>query len=162
MNNLEKALRKELEMKTNYETIAGETQLPGVKKIFTLLAGDEQKHYDAVLAMIRRTDPGHVPDTTALETAKELLSAWTGDSETAAHLKKDLEGYRIALKLETESVRFYESLVKEASNAEEKKLLSTILKEERNHYTIVANLYEFALKPEYYLAWGEFSNLSDL
>jgi rubrerythrin len=162
MNTLEKALKKELEMKSFYEQLAAETPLPGVKRIFTLLAGDEQKHYDAVLAIQRKVAPGHVPDTIALETAKELLSAWTGDTETATHLQKDLDRYQLALKLETESVKFYEGLAKETADAREKKLLTTILKEENKHYTIVANLYDFALKPEYYLVWGEFSNLNDL
>lgn len=162
MNILEKALRKEGELKAHYENIAGAARLPGIKKIFTLLAEDEQKHYDAVLSMMQWTDTAPVSDTAALETAKELLSAWTGDSETAAHLKRDVDGYRLALTLETESVRFYEGLCREATDAGEKKLLATILREEKKHYTIVANLYEFALKPEYYLAWGEFSNLRDL
>jgi hypothetical protein len=42
------------------------------------------------------------------------------------------------------------------------KLVTAILDEEKKHYTIVANLYDFALEPEYFLAWGEFSNLKEL
>jgi rubrerythrin len=162
MNVFEKALQKELEMKTYYERLAGETRLPGVRKIFSLLAEDEQKHHDTVLAILRRVNPGHVSDTIALETARKLLDTWSGDTETAANLKKDLESYRLALKLETESVRFYEGLTEETTDARVSKLLATILKEEKNHYTIVANLYDFTLEPEYYLAWSEFSNLREL
>jgi len=162
MNVFDMAMEMELEVKGYYEKLAAGTQLPGVAKIFTLLAGDEQKHFDAVLAMKNNAAPGLFEDSVALEYAKRVVAELAGDAGIAARLKNDLQGYRHALDVEAASVRIYEQLVADAVNPEEGKTLSKILDEERKHYNIVENLYDFVLKPEYFLAWGEFGNLREL
>jgi len=162
MNVFETALQNELDVKAHYEKLAGKTSLPGIVKIFTLLAEDEQKHYDAIRSLIEGSDPGSLSGSIALKTARELLTTFTGDTDTAATLKNDLDGYRHALKIEAESVKFYEKLAEDEKNVRIKQVIVVILDEEKKHYTIVANLYDFALKPEYFLAWGEFSNLQEL
>jgi rubrerythrin len=162
MNVFETALKNELEVKAHYEKLAGKTSLPGVANIFTLLAGDEQKHYDAIQAMMSGMEWTPGSDSIALETARDLLTTFNGDTETASAMNNDLESYRHALKIEADSVKFYEGLLAKEMNARAKKILAVILDEEQKHYTIVANLYDFALKPEYFLAWGEFSNLQEL
>jgi rubrerythrin len=162
MNVFETALQNELDVKAHYEKLAGETSLPGIAKIFTLLAEDEQKHYDAIRALMKGADPGPLSSSIALDTARKLLTTFNGDTGTAATLKNDLDGYRHALKIEAESVKFYERLTENEKKSGIKQVLTVILDEEKKHYTIVANLYDFALKPEYFLAWGEFSNLQEL
>jgi rubrerythrin len=162
MNVFEAALQNELEVKAHYEKLAKETSQPGVAKIFTLLAEDEQKHYDAIRAMMEGSDPGLIPGSIALDLARKLLTTLAGDTDTAATLKNDLESYRHALKIETESVKFYQKLAENEKRSRVMKLVTAILDEEKKHYTIVANLYDFALEPEYFLAWGEFSNLKEL
>jgi rubrerythrin len=162
MNVFETALQNELEVKAHYEKLARETSQPGVAKIFTLLAEDEQKHYDAIRTMMDDSDPGLISCSIALDTARKLLTTFTGDTDTAATLTNNLESYRHALKIETESVKFYQKVAENEKNARRKQILTVILDEEKNHYTIVANLYDFALEPEYFLAWGEFSNLREL
>jgi rubrerythrin len=162
MNVFETALQKELDVKSHYEKLAGGTSLPGIAKIFTLLAEDEQKHYDAIRALMEGSDPGSVSGSIALDTARKLLTTFTGDTDTAATLKNDLESYRHALKIESESVKFYEKIAENEKDIRIKQVVTVILEEEKKHYTIVANLYDFALEPEYFLAWGEFSNLREL
>lgn len=162
MNVFELAMEKELEVKSYYEKLAVESPLPGVRRIFTLLAGDEQKHFDMVKAMKSGAGPEQLADSTALETAREILGALIGETGDAEKLKNSLDSYRHALKVEADSVRFYEGIMEKEPDTRLKKILAKIIGEEQKHYNIVENLYDFALKPEYFLAWGEFSNLKDL
>jgi rubrerythrin len=162
MDVYELALNKELEVKAYYEKLAGETSLTGVRTIFMMLAMDEQMHYDAVLAMKTSGDPQVPADSSALETAKGILLKYVKDGDAASNLKNDLEGYKFALGVEAESVRFYERMLEHEVDERLKTIISRIILQEKDHYNIVENLYDFALKPEYYLAWGEFSNLKEL
>lgn len=162
MDVFDLAMEKELEVKACYEKLAGDSPLAGVKRIFTLLAGDEQKHFDIIRAMKGGAGPAQMADSKALEAARDTLGELMGDKDTAETLKTCLESYRLALKLEADSVRFYEGIVEKETDAPLKTVLARILDEEKKHYNIVENLYDFVLKPEYFLAWGEFSNLRDL
>ena len=162
MSIFDLAMKMELEVKAHYEKLAAGTELPGVARIFTLLAGDEQKHYDAICAMKNNAAPGAFEDTTVLAYAKGVVSGYVGDQGIAAKLRNDLQGYRHALDVEAASVRLYGQLVEKETGGEAKKALARILEEEKKHYNIVENLYDFALKPEYFLAWGEFGNLREL
>jgi rubrerythrin len=61
--------------------------------------------------------------------------------------------------VEGESVKFYESVLEKVTDSRLQEVLTTLLKQEQEHYNIVENLYDYALKPEYFLEWAEFSNL---
>jgi rubrerythrin len=162
MNVFEIAMEKEKEVKTYFEKLADETSHTGVKNIFTLLAADEQRHFDAVQAMGKEADCGILADSPALNAAKEVLGVFFGDTVPASQLKKSLDSYRHAMLVEAESVKFYESILGTVEDKGVKQVLATILSQEREHYNIVENLYDYVLKPEYFLEWAEFSNLRSL
>ena len=162
MNVFEIAMEKEKEVKTYYEKLAEETSHTGVKNIFTLLAADEQRHFDAVQTLKNEIECAVPADSPALSAAKEVIGAFFGDTVPASKLKKSLDSYRHAMHVESESVKFYESILGTVEDKGVKQVLTTILSQEREHYTIVENLYEYVLKPEYFLEWAEFSNLRRL
>lgn len=66
------------------------------------------------------------------------------------------------MKIEADSVRLYEDAAGKESSKEVAELLLKISAEEQKHYNIMENLYDFVLKPEYFLAWREFGNLDKL
>jgi rubrerythrin len=162
MNVYEIAMEKELEIKIYYEKLAEEASLAGVKNIFTLLAADEQRHFDAVLAMQNESECEVLADSPALEIAREVLGEFIGDSVPASTMKHSLDSYHHALLIERESITFYEGILESVKDNRLEKVLTTIYAQEKEHYTIVENLYEYVLKPEYFLEWGEFSNLRRL
>ena len=51
MNLFDFAMKMEMDGKAYYEKLATDTPVAGLRTIFTMLAADEQKHYDAVQAM---------------------------------------------------------------------------------------------------------------
>lgn len=160
MNLFDFAMKMELDGKAYYEKLAAETSLIGLKNIFLRLAQDEQKHYDAVSRMKSGAGAAMV-DTTVLEDAKNLFEGLMTRQLVAGSLHKDLHGYEHAMKIEADSIRFYEDMARKETRPETAALLLRIAAEERKHYDIMENLYTFVQAPENYLAWGEFSNLKE-
>jgi len=155
------AMKMELDGKAFYEKLAGETGDGGLKTIFASLAADEQKHYDTIQA-IKTGGKWTMTDSRVLEAAKNLFEKLAGDKHIGGGLRKSLDGYQYARKIEADSVRFYEEAASKEGNPETAQILLRIAEEEKKHFNIMDNLYDFALAPEYFLAWGEFSNLKEL
>jgi len=161
MNVFDFASQMELDGKAYYEKLAAETPVAGLKTIFTRLAEDEQKHYKAIQD-IKAAVKGTMADTTVLEEAKNVFHDLMRDKTIVGGLRKDLDGYQHAMKIEADSVRLYEDMAKKESNPENVQLFLRIANEEKKHYNIMENLYDFVLAPQNFLAWGEFSNLKEL
>jgi rubrerythrin len=161
MNIFEFAMKMELDGKSYYEKLAAETPVVGLKTIFVNLAADEQKHFDTIQA-IKSGAFGTMADSTVLEEAKNLFADLMGDKNIVGSLKRSLDGYEHARRIEADSVRFYEDSAGKESNPDTAGILLRIAGEEKKHYNIMDNLYDFTLAPQNFLAWGEFSNLKEL
>ena len=161
MDVFEFAMKMELDGKAYYEKLAAETSIRGFKVIFNRLAEDEQKHYDTVKAISQGVDVSMV-DTTVLDGAKNVFQEVIGDEQLLGGIKENLQAYEHAKDIEAESVKLYEELAAKEANPQIAALLRRIAEEERKHFNIMENLYDFALRPKYYLEWREFSNLGQL
>lgn len=161
MNIFEFAMKMELDGKAYYQKLAAEATVAGLKTIFVRLAADEQKHYDTIKTLQSGVS-GAMADSTVLEEAKNLFVDLTGDKNIVGSLKRSLDGYEHARKIEADSVRFYEDAAGKESNPDTARILLRIANEEKKHYNIMDNLYDFTLAPQNFLAWGEFSNLKEL
>ncbi|MBK5275531.1 MAG: ferritin family protein [Desulfuromonadales bacterium] len=160
MNILDFAMKMEQDGKAYYEKLAAETTVSGLKSIFTSLAADEQKHFEVIRAIKAGTNL-KMADSMVLEKAKNLFEEMAADKDIVGSLKKSLDGYQHARKIEADSVRFYEDMAKKEVNPETEQLLLKIANEEKKHFNIMDNLYDYVLAPQNFLAWGEFSNLKE-
>jgi rubrerythrin len=160
MNVFDFAMQMELDGKAHYEKLAAGTPVMGLHNIFIMLAADEQKHYDVIQSM-KAGSRGAMASSLVLDEAKNVFQALINDKAQAGALRKDLDGYRYAMKVESDSVIFYEDMAKKEDAVEIVQLLLKIANEEKKHYNIMENLYDFVLAPQNYLAWGEFSNLKE-
>jgi rubrerythrin len=161
MNVFDFAMNMEMDGKAYYEKLAAGSEEAGLKSIFTRLAADEQKHFDTIQAMKAGTAQS-MADSTALEEAKNLFADLLQDKSLAGSMRRSLDGYQHARKIEADSVRFYEEMATKEDNPENVQLLLKIANEEKKHFNIMDNLYDFVLAPQNFLAWGEFSNLKEL
>lgn len=154
------ATRMELDGKAHYEKMAAECAHPGLKTLFGLLAADEQKHYE----MLQRMAAGNeeMVASTALAAAKNVFADLKMELKVPAGLQKEIDGCQYGLQIEAESVRLYEELAGREEDPGIRRLLLRIAAEEQQHYNILENLYDFLLRPEYFLEWREFSNLKPL
>jgi rubrerythrin len=161
MNVFDFAMKMELQGKACYETLAASTTVPGLKKIFTGLAEDEQKHYD-VFRGLKEGKAFAMADSRTLELAKSVFRDLMVQKESLVELHEDLDGYRLGLKIEADSVKLYEDLATKEQDPETVQLYLRIANEEKNHFNIMENICDFVMKPRYFLEWREFSNLHEL
>jgi rubrerythrin len=161
MNVFDFAMKMELQGKACYENLASSTQVPGLKTIFTGLAADEQKHYD-VFRGLKEGKSWTMTDSRVLEQAKDMFQELMGEKDSLVGLHEDLDGYRLGLKIEADSVKLYEEMAEKEQDQETMQLYLRIANEEKKHYNIMDNICDFVMKPRYFLAWREFSNLNEL
>lgn len=154
------AMKMELDGKAYYEKLAAETAVSGLKGVFAGLAADEQKHYEIIMSMKTGINQ-KMDDSTVLEEAKNIFAELMTDKNIADTLKSSLDGYHHARKIEADSVRLYEDMAKQEDSPEAVQLLLKIANEEKKHFNILDNLYDYVLAPQNFLAWGEFGNLKE-
>ena len=154
-----------MEMEDNgceyYKSLASAATLPGLKTIFTDLAEDERKHFELFRDL---KESGQVPsmvEAGTLETAQNIFSLLPRDVQGVKEISSVLEAYMHAMKLETNSFKFYENAAAKENVAEVKELLLQIAAEERTHFNVLENVYHFVNAPNQHLEWGEFSNLGE-
>jgi rubrerythrin len=162
MDVFEYALKMELDGKAYYEKLAGSTSVVGLANIFRNLAEDEQKHYDIIKKFQTQEWKTDMAPSTAIEDAQNIFTHLMEVKDTLDLIREDHEGYKHAMHIEAESERFYLDTAEVEENPEIKNLLLRVAAEERKHYEIVQNIYEFVFRPKYFLAWREFSNLDEL
>lgn len=161
MNVYDFAMKIELQGKAYYEDLAASAEMPGLRTIFTELAADEQKHYDVLRGLKEKKNWG-MEDSRALERAKGVFTDLIGNRELLSELHEALDAYRLALKVEADSVKMYEDMAKQEEDPATVQLYLTIANEEKKHYNIMENICDFIMRPKYYLEWREFSNLDPL
>ncbi len=160
MNVFDFAMEMELDGKAHYEKLAAGTSIVGLRNIFIMLAVDEQKHYETIQSM-KAGGYGAMAGSKALDEAKNVFQGLMNERDLLGSMHKELDGYLYAMHVEADSVKIYEDMAKKENNAECVQLLLKIANEEKKHYNIMENLYDFVLAPQNYLAWGEFSNLKE-
>jgi rubrerythrin len=160
MNVFEFALKMELDGKTYYEQLAEAETKTGLKKIFLGLAEDEQKHYETIQAMYEQRAV-NMADSVLLEEAQNIFETLMAEPKTEIPLTKNCSAYQYAMTIEAKSQKFYEEMAEKENNPETIRLLLKIAEEEKKHFNIMDNIYTFMLAPYNFLAWGEFSNLTE-
>lgn len=160
MNVYDFAMKMELDGKAYYEQLAAATKIVGLRNIFQVLAEDEQKHYEIFQALKNQETPA-MGESTALENARNVFEKVIAEKSVGGSARDDLEGYQHAMKLEAESFRFYEEVALHTPDPGIKQLLSRIAGEERKHFNILQNVFDFVNAPNQFLAWAEFSNLDE-
>jgi rubrerythrin len=155
------AMKMELQGKACYEDLAASTKIAGLKTIFSGLAADEQKHYE-LFRNLKEGKEWSVTESVMLAKAKSVFRDLMADKDQLVELEEDLDAYRVALKIEADSVKLYEDLAQKEQNPETLQLYLKIANEEKKHFNIVENICDFVMRPKYYLEWREFSNLHEL
>jgi rubrerythrin len=161
MNVYDFAIQMETDAETFYRKLADESHIPGIKKIFSDLADDEQSHRQLFQGLKKQQVPEDVTESKVLEKAKNVFAKILAERQSLPSVPSNLESYRYALKLEAEGVKLYTDAAKREVDDKIKKVLLRIAKEEENHFNIVENIYNFVNAPNQYLAWAEFSSLGE-
>lgn len=161
MNIYDYAMKLEREGQAFYEKLSARIEQEGVRKIFLWLADDEHKHYEIFRQLKEQEKVTAMADSNVLEAARDLFEKVLLDENSRSDLKTNLEAYQLALKAEQESIDLYTRALQEQEDPAIKTVLEKILIEERKHFNVLENIYDFVNKPNQSLVWGEFSNLDE-
>jgi rubrerythrin len=162
MNVVDFAIQAELDNKAYYEKLEAEASVEGLKKIFSILAAEELKHFH-VMNALKAGEATELADSAILERAQNIFQTLQVDEDVRTELRTKLDGYRHAMKIEAESIRFYEDVARRETKSEVIVLLLKIVEEEKRHYAIIENIYNFIDGHEKFMVWHKFGkNREDL
>ena len=126
-----------------YETAVKSTDIPEVKELFQMMMEEEAKHVQLLNKQYSLISKGKGFDSSGMENIQEE----TADSVLTKKVVKAISGSGFeaavvssALELEKRAVEYYSKCEKEANSDEEKKLFNWLVKWEKEHMMMLAQL----------------------
>ncbi|MDD3462839.1 MAG: ferritin family protein [Sulfurospirillaceae bacterium] len=156
MNAYEYAMQIEKEGEKYYRELAENVDDVGLKKIFTMLANEEVKHYVAFEKMNKnqKIEPLEVVDV--FEKAKNIFRNAKDENKLTAFSDEQIKYYTKALQAEENSFRFYTEKAKEMKDETQKNAFLAIAEEERQHAVLIENIIEYVNDPQSWIENAEF------
>jgi len=157
MNAIEIAIKMEKDAIDFYQQAAKRTQHPVGKKMFLSITEDEKRHLQMLSDILKEINltikEVHPMQNikTIFETMKESMM------QRVTATKDELEGFRIAMEMEKEGIEFYSKTMLEAKTEKEKALFNRLIEEEKQHFAIFSNTYNFMKDTGNWYMWEEHS-----
>ncbi|MBF0331594.1 MAG: ferritin family protein [Candidatus Omnitrophica bacterium] len=151
MDIFDQAMKIEQEGRFLYSAFARDAADEGAVYVFSWLADQEKKHYDAFKAM-KAASPVSFKNDTLFKTVLSVFSTWK-DARIKLNVNPtQVDLYRKALATEEDSIRLYEEGARTAHNDAMKAVFLQIAAEEKAHRHVMENIIEFVTKPD---TWAE-------
>jgi rubrerythrin len=154
------AMEKEKLSEDYYRQLSEKTENSGLQNIFSMLAGEEARHYDVVSKMKENT-PVEVSQTSVLSDAKAVFSKMRESAENFNFDISQTELYKKARDIESQSRDFYLKKAAEVREEHLKGLFLQLAEEEKKHYFLLESIVEFVSRPEQWLENAEFYHLEE-
>lgn len=155
MNVYEYALKVEKEGEAYYRKMAQTATNPGLKKIFTMLADEEVKHYTVFKNMMKKESIDL--DTLDLITDTETIFKTLEKERANVCLEQEhIKYYKDAIAREDDAHMFYEKKANEMEKDFEKEIFLQIAQEELKHKKILEEIVHFLEEPDAWIASAEF------
>ena len=132
----------------------------GMKKIMTMLADAEVKHYN-VFKQMKEHKPVRLPEATILKDVKNIFVAMREEGGLEGISASEIELYRKAQDIEKKTEDFYLEKASQVEEAGQKETFLQVAKEENKHYFILDRIIEFVSRPEQWLENAEFYHLEE-
>ena len=162
MNLFDFALQMEQEAADFYQKLSRAATDRGYRQFFADLASDHEERLRFIETMRAEDRP---MDNSSIQVGEDMCNPWqTVAAGSAMTDDKDRgleEAYRYALELETAEMHCFRDMLASSRSERAKHLLQTIAEEENRRVEDFRNVYDFINAPNQYLAWAEFSNLTE-
>jgi len=162
MNILECTIKMKKETQAHYAQLAEVTTDPELKRLFSMLAAAEDEHIENLVKLEGTMNKLTQKEFGKLDEKVCVYSPNIDPRHLADALRHDPDAYRHVVQEEEETIEFFDNLSNQAESDELKKLCRMQATKEREHLTMLENIYFFVEEPRTYLEWGEFSNLKSL
>jgi len=162
MNILECTIKMKRETQAHYAQLVEVTTDPELKRLFSMLAAAEDEHIDNLVKLEGEMNRLNRQKLGSFDENVCVYSPHIDPRHLADALRHDPDAYRHVVQEEEETIEFFDNLSNQAESDELKKLCRMQATKEREHLTMLENIYFFVEEPRTYLEWGEFSNLKSL
>lgn len=162
MTAFEFAMKMELDGKSYYEKQADKMTHPALKKLFSELASDEERHYQIFKEMSAGKKPEYEAafKTSILATTKNVFQKLSASKTKIDDLPDSVrEAWGGALDIEDKSVKFYHEQAGKVSDSDQKRIWNSIAAEEQKHWTAINYVIDFISRPKQWLEDAEWSNI---
>lgn len=158
MNVFDYALRMEIDGEKFYRDLAAATNHPGLRRVMIMLANEEVKHYQMIMAM-KKNKEVRKPTFGLFDQAKHIFEVAMEDQDAIALDPKEEEFYLRVAKMEAENGNFYAEKAEVANDPIERDFLEFLAEEERKHEYLMLNLLDFIKEPDSWIADAEWNSV---
>jgi len=142
-----------------YKKAADRASHPLGREMFLSFMRDEERHlnvFKEILADFGFSNFEKYFDKTPREEIKTVFSQVKDEiKKEVAASPGELEVLEVGMKMEEESVHFYQNWLGEVSDEKEEKLLERLVLEEKEHYKILENTHSFLKDSGKWFLWEE-------
>ena len=157
MNIFDYAMQMEKEGEAFYRQLIEQTNNKGIRKILTMLADEEEKHYNAIKEI--RAGRSEMTETTILHDATNVFAVMKESSEKLELDTGQIALYEKAQYIELKSKDFYLEKADLVEHDYQRDLFLRLAEEEQKHYFLLDNIIEFVARPDYWLENAEFCHI---
>jgi rubrerythrin len=149
MNIYQFAMQMENDGENYYRVLAKECTVPGLARIFMMLADEEVKHYNMIERLSRKEKNLQLVEASILENVKNVfVMMQVAKEDLHIDTTKAASEYRKACAIEEMSQEFYLEKAGLVEDGYERQMFLRLAKEEENHLRIMENVVEFVSRPE--------------
>ncbi len=155
MNVYEYAMKVEKDGEAYYRELASKSPNNGLKRIFTMLADEEVKHYNVFKNMMKKNDID-INKLDIITDTKTIFETLSNEKNNINFSEEQIEFYKEAIKKEENSHQFYLDKSNEVETENEKAIFIKIAEEEIKHRKVLEEIVEFIQEPDNWVASAEF------
>jgi rubrerythrin len=152
---IETAIKMETDAMKFYREALGRTSHPLGRKLFEGFVVDEARHLkmlqnimDDMDIEVKVVHPKQDIKTVFSELKDEMMERISANTD-------EVEAVKVALDFEKKGYDFYEKAALEATGEKEKKLFEVLAVEEKRHYDVLENTYNFLQDTGNWFMWEE-------
>lgn len=155
MNVYEYAMKVEKEGESYYREMSSSATNAGLKRIFTMLADEEVKHYNVFKNMMKKEDMD-LENLNLITDTQTIFQTLLEEKNNVSFDAEQVQYYKDAIAREKDSHDFYAQKAEELDNEKQKKIFLHIAKEEIKHKQILEEIVTFLEEPAQWVASAEF------
>lgn len=156
MKLLEKSLQMEADAVQYYRQQALNNQGHPLEKAFLILVKEEIKHEELISKLLAGSPP-EIDEREVAESGR--LFADLNDFKVEAGFVADqLEVFRFAMDMERKTIELYQDMSKEVSEPKVQRIMSFLIKQEKNHLALFEALEKLLQRPKNWVEAAEFGN----
>jgi len=155
MNVYEYAMKVEKEGEAYYREMATAATNAGLKRIFTMLADEEVKHYNVFKNMMKKENMD-LKDLDLITDTQTIFQTLIEEKDNVTFDAEQVKFYKDAIAREESSHDFYAEKAAQLDDEKQKKIFLHIAKEEIKHKEILEEIVSFLEEPADWVMSAEF------